>query len=83
MGCFHHFCPCQELRSSLTEEDIQRGSKKREFDALRRRYIQEKATRLLKCGSANGGDCTKQRILLNNISENTFFTGGHLQLSNF
>ena len=29
MGCFYHFCPCQELRPSLTEEDIQRGSKKR------------------------------------------------------
>ena len=42
MGCFHHFCPCQELRPSLTEEDIQRGSKKREFDALRRHYIEKK-----------------------------------------
>ena len=33
--CFYHFCPCQELRRSLTSEDIQRGSKKRELDALR------------------------------------------------
>ena len=31
-GCFHHFCPCQELRPSLTEEDIKRGSRKRELD---------------------------------------------------
>ena len=29
MGCFYHFCPCQELRPSLTEEDIQRGRKNR------------------------------------------------------
>ena len=42
MDCFYHFCPCQELRPSLTEEDIQRGSKKRELDALRRHYIQDK-----------------------------------------
>ena len=42
MGCFYQFCPCQELRPSLTEEDIQRGSKKREVDGLRRHYIQEK-----------------------------------------
>ena len=28
MGCFYHFCSCQELRPSLTEADIQRGSKK-------------------------------------------------------
>ena len=42
MGCFYHSCPCKELRPSLTEEDIQRGSKKRELDALRWHYIQEK-----------------------------------------
>ena len=42
IGCFYHFCPCQELRPSLTEEEIQRGSKKRELDALRRHYIHEK-----------------------------------------
>ena len=71
MGCFYHFCPCQELRLSLTEEDIQRGSKKRELDALRRHYIQEKVSLLLKSGSANGGGCTKHPILLNNISETT------------
>ena len=42
MVCFYHSCHCQELRLSLTEEGIQRGSKKRELDALRRQYIQEK-----------------------------------------
>ena len=47
MGCFYHFCPCQELRLSLTEEDIRRGSKKRELDALRRHYIQEKGFKLI------------------------------------
>ena len=36
------------------------------------------ATRLLECGSATGGDCAKQPILLNNISKNTFLTGAHL-----
>ena len=47
MGCFYHFCPCQELRPSLTEEDFQRGSKKRELDALRRHYIQEKGYKVI------------------------------------
>ena len=41
-GCFYHFCPCQELRPSLTEKDIKRGGKKGELDELRRDYIQEK-----------------------------------------
>ena len=42
MGSFHRFCPCQQLRPSLTEEDIRRGERKRELDELRRDYIQEK-----------------------------------------
>ena len=46
-------------------------------------FYKRNVTRLLKCGSANGGGCTKQPILLNNISENTFLTGVDLQLSNF
>ena len=37
----------------------------------------------MKSGSADGGDCRKQAILLNNISKNTFVTDVHLQLSNF
>ena len=47
MGCFYHFCPCQELRPSLTEEDIQRGNNKRKLDALRQHYIQEKGFKVI------------------------------------
>ena len=47
MGCFYHFCPCQELHPSLTEEDIQRSSKKRELDVFRRHYIQEKGYKVI------------------------------------
>ena len=47
MGCFYHFCPAQELSSSLTETDIQLGSKKGEFDAMRRHYIQEKGFKVI------------------------------------
>ena len=42
MVCCYHFCTCQELRPSLTEEDIKRGSRRRELDELRLAYIQEK-----------------------------------------
>ena len=48
MGCFYHFCPSQELRPSLTEEDIKRGSNKRELDELRRGNIQEKGFTVIK-----------------------------------
>ena len=42
MGCYFHFCPCQEARRSLTDDDIKRGIKKRELDELRKDYIREK-----------------------------------------
>ena len=83
MGYFYHFCPCQELRSSLSEEDIQRGSKKRELDALRRHYIQEKGYKVIEMRECEWWNCTNPAILLNNRSENTFLTGVHLQLNNF
>ena len=44
LGCFYHFCPCQELRPSFTEEDIKRGGGKKELDDMRRSYIQEKSS---------------------------------------
>ena len=43
MGCYYHFSPCQKVRPSLTEEDIQHCSKKRELDPVRRQHIQEKS----------------------------------------
>ena len=42
MGCFYHYCPCQEARPSLTEGDIERSNKKREMDQMRKQYIKEK-----------------------------------------
>ena len=42
MGCFYHYCPCQEARPSLSEEDIEGGNKKREMDQMRKQYIKEK-----------------------------------------
>ena len=42
MGCFYHYCPCQEARAVLTEQVIQRGTKKREMDEMRKQYIEEK-----------------------------------------
>ena len=44
-GCFYNFCPYQELRSTLTEEDIQCGSEKRDLDERRRSYVPKKASK--------------------------------------
>ena len=59
MGCYFNYCPCQEDRSSLTDNEIMRGIKKREQDQMRKDYIQQKDTKLLKCGSAIDGNYTE------------------------
>ena len=41
MGCYYHYCPCQETRPSLTDNEIMRGMKKREQDQMRKEYIQQ------------------------------------------
>ena len=41
IGCFYHYCSCQEARTSLTEKDIERG-KKWEMYKMRKQYIKEK-----------------------------------------
>ena len=48
MGCFYHYCPCQEARLSLIEEDNERGNKKREMDQMRKQYIKEKRYNVVK-----------------------------------
>ena len=47
MGCYYHYCPCQEARPSLTDTDIQRGVKKRQQDEMRRDYIQQKGYQIV------------------------------------
>ena len=42
LGCFYHHCPCQEARPSLTEDDIERGNRKREMEQMRKQYNKEK-----------------------------------------
>ena len=46
MGCYYHFCSCQEARPSLTEQDTERGNKKREMDDMRREYNKEKGYKM-------------------------------------
>ena len=72
MGCYYHFWSCQETRPSLSEQNIERGNKKREMDELRREYIKEKGNILKKCGSVSGGSILKQ-ILQSRIKSKQIF----------
>ena len=74
MGCYYHHCPCQEVRPSLTDTDIEGGKKKRQQDEMRRDYIQQKCYNMLKCGSVSGGVSTKLMHLSKVTSTKTFST---------
>ena len=53
MDCYYQYCPRQESRPSVTEEEIQRGNKNRELDEVRKQYIQEKGYNVIdmyECG---------------------------------
>ena len=41
MGCYYHYCPCQEARPSLRDTDIEREVEKRQQDEMCRDYIQQ------------------------------------------
>ena len=43
MGSFYFYCSCEEARLALTGEDVQRGTKKRKRDQIRRQYIEERS----------------------------------------
>ena len=83
MVCFYHFCTCQICVPLSLKRLFKVVARKESSMHCDDSIYKIKASRILKCGSAIVGDCTKQPIVLNNISENTFLTGVHLQLSNF
>ena len=53
MGCYFQFCACQEARISMSEEETQRGHKKREYDELRRDYLRNKGYKVVEIWECN------------------------------
>ena len=47
MGCYYHYCPCQEAPPSLTDTDIEKGMKKRQQDEMCRGYMQQKCNQIV------------------------------------
>ena len=46
MGCFYHFCHCQEKRR-LPLEDIENGEKRRQSDAYRKRFLKSQGLNIV------------------------------------
>ena len=53
MGCYFHYCPYQEARPSLNDNEILRGIKKREQDQMRKDYIQQKGYKIIEMWECN------------------------------
>ena len=47
VGCYYHYCPCQEASPSLTDTDTEWRVKKRQRDEMRRDYIQQKCYQIV------------------------------------
>ena len=77
MGCYFHYCSCQEARAFLTDTDFERGVQKWQQDEMRRDYIQKRFTKLLKCGSVSGGVFIKLMHQSKVTSEKIFHTDIH------
>ena len=53
MGWHFHYCPCQEARPSLTDNEFLRGIEKREQDQMRKEYIQQKGYKVFEMWECN------------------------------
>ena len=62
MGSYYHHSPCQEIRPTLTEEEIHRGTEKRELDELRNHYLKERGGQLWGCMGVKSGRFTKPKL---------------------
>ena len=74
MGCFYCFCPCQEVRPSVTEEDNKRGSRKGGLDEMRQSYVPEEGFTVTTCTTVSSWDSTRQQLMLNKMSEEIYRT---------
>ena len=59
MGCYFHCCACQEARASVSEEETQKGLKKREYDELRRDYLRNKGYKVVEIWECNWWETVK------------------------
>ena len=53
MGCYFHYYQCREARPSFTDNEIMRGTKKRDQDQMRKEYIQQKGYKIIELWECN------------------------------
>ena len=59
IGCYFHFCACQEARASMSEEETQKRLKKREYDELSRDHLRNKGYKVVEIWECNWWETVK------------------------
>ena len=72
MDCFFHLCPCQEARANLSEEEMQRGIRKREHDELRRDYLRNEGYNIVVVWKCKWWEKIKEEENVRNHVKNNF-----------
>ena len=78
MGCFFHYCPCQEARPSLIDNEITRGIKKREQNQMRKEYIQQKRYKSIEMWECKWWELYRTDATVKNHLGASFPYQGHL-----
>ena len=77
MGCYYRNFPCQKARPSLTEEDSERGNKKREMNQMRKQYIKEKGYNVVEMWECEWWSLYKTTTCVQERLKNHFLTNVH------
>ena len=72
MGCYFHYCPCQEARPSLTDNEIMRGIKKREQNQIRKEYIEQKGYKIVEFWECNWSELYRTDATVKNVLRTIF-----------
>ena len=72
VGCYLHYCPCQDARPSLTDNEIMRRIKKREQDQMRKEYIQQKGFKIIEMWECNWWELYRTDATVKKSSSNKF-----------
>ena len=72
IGCYCHYCPCQEARSSLTGNEIMRWIKKKEQDQMRKEYIQQEGYKNIEMWECNWWEFHRTDATVKKSSSNKF-----------
>ena len=82
LGCFNHFCPCQELRPSLSEKISNVAVRKKNSMERDEAIYRTKVSLSLKCENVIGREFTRQPLMVNYLSEKTSPTDDQSQNTN-